>query len=138
LLLLHYNLSIPELLQKTEFDGCLHYSYYNQEKYLHAWHQQKQNYVPAPLSDTIRACCEYNINDWQHWHLGNTLTWTPFRDIELFKLIARLEPTALIGQVMNSTVQLELIRRNNPAILQYLSLQKNSKNCMERLVGLLN
>lgn len=137
LLLLHYNTSIPTLLDNPQFKDCLHYTYYNQKKYLTSWHDQEKVYQHLSLKETIKKCCEYNINDWQHWHLGNTLTWTPFRDIEMFKLIARMEPIALTDQIMNSTVQLELIRRNNPKILRYLSTQKNAKNCMENLVGLL-
>ena len=137
LLLLQHGTSIPELLNKAEFKDCLHYSYYNQQKYLNIWQEQEQNCTPTTLGNTIKTCCTYNINDWQHWHLGNTQTWTPLRDIELFKLFARLEPLALIGQVMNSTVQIELIRRNNPKILGCLSTQKNSLNYFENLTNLL-
>lgn len=136
LLLLQHGTSIPELLNKDEFKDCLHYSYYNEQKYLTMWQVQAQNYTPTTLSDTIKTCCEQNLNDWQHWHLGNTQTFTPLRDIELFKLFARLEPSALVGQVMDSRVQRELIRRNNPKILDYLSTQKNYLNCFENLTNL--
>lgn len=138
LLLLHHGMSIPKLLVEAQYKDCLHYTYYNQEKYLQNWHKQEQAYSPLSLTDTIKTCCAHNINDWQHWHLGQTLTWTPFRDIEMFKLFARLESTALMNQVMNSSVQLELIRRNNPKILDCLSKQKNSVNYMENLTNLLD
>lgn len=138
LLLMHYGTSIPELLNDPEFKGCLHYSYYNQQKYLDHWGEDQKNYKPLSLSETIKICCDRNANDWQHWHLGNTLTWTPLRDIELFKLFARLEFADLKQQVMTSAVQLELIKRNNPEILTYLSPQKNSNNYMENLTRLLD
>jgi hypothetical protein len=83
----------------------------------------------------IRTCCNYNVNDWQHWHFGNTLTWTPLRDVEIFKLVASLPIEDLIEQVMNSGLSKELIKRNNPKILSYLSTKKNSENYLENLTG---
>jgi hypothetical protein len=137
LLLLHYGTSIPELLKDPTYADCLHYLYFNKQKYLDYWEQQSRDYAQGSLSDVIKTCCNYNANDWQHWHLGNTLTWTPLRDMEIFKLFARLEFNALKDQIMNSTVQKELIRRNNPRVLSYLSTKKNSKNFMENLTDLL-
>ena len=137
LLLLHYGTSIPKLLKDPAYADCLHYLYFDKQKYLDYWEQQAKEYTPGSLAEVIKTCCNYNANDWQHWHLGNTLTWTPLRDLEIFKLFARLEPTALKNQIMNSAVQKELIRRNNPRVLNYLSTQKNSKNHMENLTGLL-
>jgi hypothetical protein len=82
------------------------------------------------LAQAIKSCCEYNVNDWQHWHLGRTFTWTPFRDLEIFKLTARLPLDDLKHQMMDSSIQIELIRRNNPKLLSLLSEQKNSINYM--------
>ena len=138
LLLLHYGLSIPKLLDDPAYADCLHYSYFKNPKHFALWEEQEQNYTAQSLGTVIGKCCNYNINDWQHWHLGRTLTWTPLRDLEMFKLFARLEPQALVGQVMHSTVQKELIRRHAPEVLDYLSTQKNSKNSLENLVGLLD
>jgi hypothetical protein len=137
LMLLHYGMSIVDLMNQDQYKTCLHYSYYSNEKYLTAWRKQQAEYQQMTLEDTIRVCCNYNVNDWQHWHFGNTLTWTPLRDLDIFKLIARLGPDDLKEQVMNSTVQLELIRRNNPKILDYLSIQKNENNYMSNLTNLL-
>ena len=123
---------------ENEFKRCLHYSYYNQQKYLDMWSEDQKNYKPLSLAETIKLCCDYNANDWQHWHLGNTLTWTPLRDMEMFKLFARLEFADLKQQVMTSAVQLELIKRNDPKILTYLSPQKNSNNYMENLTNLID
>jgi hypothetical protein len=133
LLLKSHNLSIPVLLSNPKYKNCLHYSYYNQQKYFDLWSTQKDTYS---LKDTIKICCDYNVNDWQHWHLGKTLTWTPLRDIEVFKLFARLNPNDLSDQVMNSVIQLKLIEKNNPKILEYLSPQKNSGDYLQNLTRL--
>jgi len=138
LLLLHHGTSIPELLSDMAYGACLHRTYFDTPKHHALWEEQKQNYTAQTLEQVIRRCCNYNINDWQHWHLGRTLTWTPLRDLEMFKLFTRLEPQALVTQVMHSTVQKELIRRHAPEVLGYLSTQKNSKNSLENLVALLD
>jgi hypothetical protein len=138
-LLLAHKTSIPKLLADPEYANCLHYYYFNQQKYLDAWAKQEQEYNEKENSwvDTLQLCCNYNLNDWQHWHLGQTLTWTPMRDLEIFKLIANLPIEYLKQQVMNSIIQIELIKRNNPEILTYLSTQKNTLNYMENLTKLL-
>ena len=86
--------------------------------------------------EVILDCINLIVNDYQHWHLGNTLTYTPLRDIRIFEIIARLEKEALIDQVMNSCVQIEIIKRNRPELLKYLSSQKNFNN-MSNLTGIL-
>ena len=101
------------------------------------WAEQAKAYQPTQLAEVIDNCSNYNINDWQHWHFGNTLTWTPLRDIEIFKLVASLPLADLKNQIMNSTLSKELICRNNPKILDYLSEQKNATNHMENLTNIL-
>lgn len=132
LMLKHYGTSIPELLNGA-YGDCLHSIYFNNPKYFSMWAEQTVEDVD--LASMIKFCANYNINDWQHWHFGNTLTWTPLRDVEIFKLVASLPFGALREQVMNSKLSIELIRRNNPKILSYLSTKKNSENYLENLVS---
>ena len=106
---------------------CLHYTYF--VKHLPLFEEQK----PA----TAPELCNTVINDWQHWHLGNTLTWTPFRDLQLFKLFLALPYEQALGQIMNSSVSRELIERNVPGLTKVLSDQKNTDNAMRNLWGLL-
>lgn len=136
MLLRYHGSSFVETFNDPEFINSLNYSFFERayiEKLTKTPNISKHNTLP----EVIHECCEYNINDWQHWHIGNTLTWTPFRDIELFKLFARLKLDDLKRQLMESAVQIELIRRNNPIILTYLSTQKNSLNSFENLTNIL-
>jgi hypothetical protein len=132
LMLLHYGTAIPTLLD-SDFKDCLHSIYFNNSKYFEMW--KTQSLESTDLAGAIKTCCNYNVNDWQHWHFGNTLTWTPLRDVEIFKLVASLPVEDLIEQVMNSGLSKELIKRNNPKILSYLSNKKNSENYLENLTG---
>jgi hypothetical protein len=124
--LLSHGTSIPEQLQ--HYPDCLHREYFSQ--YTELFSTQRAG-ITEELCNTV-------INDWQHWHLGNTLTWTPFRDLELFKLFLSLPYKQALGQIMNSDVSRQLIERNAPGLTQALSDQKNSNNAMRNLRGLLN
>jgi hypothetical protein len=73
------------------------------------------------------------INDWQHWHLGNTLTWTPLRDLEIFKLLLRLPTDLATAQIMNSDISQQLIEKNSPGLTALISDQKNTGNVMNNL-----
>lgn len=117
--------SIPE--QLPLHSGCLHHAYFT--KHLELF----QNQQPA----TEQQLCNTVVNDWQHWHLGNTLTWTPFRDLKLFQLFLALPYRQALGQIMNSDVSRELIERNVPGLTRVLSDQKNTGNAMRNLQGLL-
>jgi hypothetical protein len=118
--------SIPE--QLTRHHNCLHRDYFSQ--YTELFNSQ------TSASDI--ELCNTVVNDWQHWHLGNTVTWTPLRDLELFKLFLSLPYEQALGQIMNSAVSCELIERNVPGLTQLLSDQKNTGNLMRNLRGLLN
>jgi hypothetical protein len=123
--LLKHGTSIAQ--QLAVHPDCLHFEYFT--KHLSLVDGQK----PA----TAPELCNTVINDWQHWHLGNTLTWTPLRDLQLFKMFLALPYDQALAQIMNSAVSRELIERNVPGLTEVLSDQKNSGNAMKNLRGLL-
>ena len=124
--LLNRGTSIPD--QLPAHHDCLHYAYFTKNLALF----ENQTRATSP------ELCNIVANDWQHWHLGNTLTWTPFRDLELFKLFLALPYEQALGQIMNSSVSRELIERNVPNLTRVLSDQKNTGNSMRNLRALLN
>ena len=136
MLLKYHGLSIPALLQRDSAAEALHYTYFNNSKYDKIW-QDQAHLTYDSLQDVITDCASINLNDWQHWHLGETLTYTPLRDIEIFKIIASLNRDDLIDQVMNSLIHKKLIEQNAPELLAGISDQKNSNNCMANLTKIL-
>lgn len=134
MLMRFFSTSIPELLCDSNFANSLHCVYFNSEKYLKMWNEDTRTWESR--KEVISDCVNLIANDYQHWHLGNTLTYTPLRDIRIFETIARLEEEHLIDQVMNSRVQIEIIKRNYPELLTYLSTRKNFNN-MANLTGIL-
>jgi len=68
---------------------------------------------------------DVHINDHQHWHLGNTLTFTPLKDIELTKIILRMPKDAIVSQIFDAGISKELMKRYHPPMLEYLGTFKN-------------
>lgn len=116
-----HQLNIPDLLQANP--TCLHHSYFNQAKNLDAI---QRPYAVARQEQMAWDICNILVNDWQHWHIGNTLTWTLLRDIEVLKLLLRLPIESAIGQILNSDLSNKLTERNLPGSTVWISDQKNT------------
>jgi hypothetical protein len=65
------------------------------------------------------------VNDHQHWHLGNTLTFTPFKDIRILATVLEMEKNDIAESVIDAKLQRELIGRNNAQLLSCLDQYKN-------------
>ena len=77
-----------------------------------------------------------NINDHQHWHLVNTLTWSPYKDINIAKILLQCDINELIPQFLDGQLSKNLIDDYNPDIINYLSKYKNY-NSRENLPNLI-
>ena len=136
LFLKSHGYKISQLLNQPEWKNCYHYTYFNQNKNLEIFN----NTDPLPewdRAEMIWNLCNILVNDWQHWHLGQTLTWTPLRDLEIVKLFLRLPPDQALGQILNGSISKQLIEQNRPGLTRLLSDQKNSGNDMKNLVDIL-
>jgi hypothetical protein len=123
-----------ELLKQDMWKNCLHYTYFNLPKHTKLFQTQTP---PQEWSryDMLWNLSNILINDWQHWHIGNTLTWTPLRDLRIIKILLRLPVQAALGQIMNSDISRAVIERNYPGLSKCISDQKNSGNAMANLVN---
>lgn len=128
--------NILDLLNQPQWKNCLHYSYYQKSKHLDIFQSQTID-TKIDLKSLIWSLCNIVVNDWQHWHLGNTLTWTPLRDLEIFKLFLRLPVDQSLSQIMNSDISKQLIDRNKSGLIKLLSDQKNTDNYMKNLCDFL-
>lgn len=131
LFLKHYGIEIFQLLQEEKWKKCLHYNYFSIPKHIELFNTQR---APEQSAEQMQhSLCNIVVNDWQHWHLGNTITWTPLRDLEIFKTILRLPKEYLIGQVMNSDFSIQLIEQNYPGLSSAISDSKNTRNMLANL-----
>jgi hypothetical protein len=141
LLSLYHQCTITDLLDWNQHENYLHRSYFNKEENKQAMEAQRHDADLKPVfTDWDRLgphLLDRAANDHQHWHLGNTLTFTPIRDLEILKLMLNLPWRDQVGQMLNSTISQELIAINSPDVLEILSVQKNTDNYLENLVHLL-
>lgn len=127
--------SVSNLLQQSVWKNCLHADYFARKKHQAIFCNQSIDQTKT-LQSLNYDLCNINLNDWQHWHLGNTLTWTPLRDLDIFKLMIRLPLSDAIAQIMNSNLSKTLIKHINPEFVGLISDQKNSHD-MKNLVNFL-
>jgi hypothetical protein len=133
LFLKYHGIQITDLLNQQDW---LHSSYFKKQKHLDIFQQQVVD-QQLPKQEFYWNLCNIVVNDWQHWHLGNTLTWTPLRDLEIFKLFLRLPTEQALTQIMDSAISKQLIENNSPGLTQIISDQKNAGNVMKNLCSLL-
>lgn len=95
-----------------------HYSYFN-----YTWNNK---YFVNVASRTLSEVLNEIYNDHQHWHLDNTLTFTPLKDIEITKLLCKLPVTDMLSQMTDSTISKELIHRNCSRLVALMQPQKNT------------
>ena len=138
LYLRHHNTSIPKLLTDNN-KNKMQFNYFLLEKNKKIYVQQQEEDIKfASNAEMMRYLCNINANDFQHWHLGNTLTYTPLRDLEIFKVLMRLDIDSAINQIIDSSISKKLIERNDPSLIACLSDSKNHENYMSNLVHLLD
>lgn len=133
--LMYHGISMIDLLSMPEWQHCLHWQYYHKPVHQEIFRQRLTTKFDNK-KHMIWQLCNININDWQHWHLGNTLTWTPLRDLDIFKILVRLDVQDALPQIMNSAISLRLIDMVNPGLSHVISAQKNHGNLMANLVKL--
>lgn len=71
---------------------------------------------------------DMNINDHQHWHIDNTISFTPFKDIKLFEPLLGVSKELLVQQAKDARINKMLIEKLDPKKLSVVSDQKNFNN----------
>jgi hypothetical protein len=79
----------------------------------------------ATYTDLCRQILNICANDHQMWHLNNTLTWTPFKDLRILSTVLKLESTELLEQILDAKLSKQLIAKYNPTAIDILSDFKN-------------
>lgn len=116
-----------------------HYHYF--KKYTALWSENWQDRARLKkLLPTRNALNQWVLNslanDHQHWHLGHTLTWTPFHNLDIVKILLQLDITDLMGQFVDATISKQLIARYDTRAVDYISTYKNV-NSQENIKKLL-
>lgn len=121
-----YNINFGQLLANNP--DCYHYKYFGQYQDLwqSSWDNRHELQAKYPtVQDLHEQVITMLLNDHQHWHLGETLTWTPFKNIELVKILLQCSIEELVPQFLDAKLTRDLIADYNPAVLEFLSKYKN-------------
>lgn len=121
------NIDLVDMLEKST---GYHVGYFSLPKNLAvfktAWDRRLDIQRKYPMyQDLVRQILDVNANDHQHWHLGKTLTWTPFLDPELTKLMLRLSVDDMLHQILDAGISRQIIARLDPNCIKVLSSTKN-------------
>lgn len=134
-----HGIDIESLLDKST---GYHIGYFNKPKnrqvFRNHWQDRDRLRDQYPTKqDLLRQILNINVNDHQHWHLEKTLTWTPFKDLNLLKTMLRLSEDDILSQILNASVSKEIIQRIDPSCLELLSPTKNfnSRQNLYRVFG---
>jgi len=134
---MYNDIDIFDLLNQGHSLHKAHFSKYDS----HLRQQQLDPSLDAVMrlswKDFVWHLCNIVVNDCQHWHLGNTLTFTPLRDLEIFKLMLSLPADDIQTQILNSTVSCNLIANNDPAMLALMSDSKNVGESLSNMAELM-
>jgi hypothetical protein len=68
------------------------------------------------------------VNDHQHWHLGNTLTFTPFKDIRILATILEMEKNDILREHKNSIISSRKLRYKNTKNTKNMNNTNNQNN----------
>ena len=131
--LMHHGLDIFDYITTG---SCYHRSYFLQYQDLFRNQQDDpviQDAVRLPRKDFLRYVCNIVANDCQHWHIGNTLTFTPLRDLDIFKIMARLNVADGLSQFLDSAISRAVIERIYPDVLSIVSDKKNTGEMLEHM-----
>lgn len=119
------------LLKELEnLDYSYHKKYFlhdkNKKTIEHFWNNKKQIQKEfTSYSDLCWQICNIISNDHQHWHLENTISWTPLKDTRILKNILKLPKNIILGQIIHGIIDLNIISSLYPGIEKNICTHKN-------------
>ncbi len=77
------------------------------------------------FSEAYEHTANVAVNDYQIWHVDNTITFTPFRNIKMALECFRADPDTMLDQVIHAGLSKDIIKRLNKGNLDLISSHKN-------------
>lgn len=86
--------------------------------------------------ELLHQILNMNANDYQHWHLGETLCWTPFKNLEITRSVLALDHDSMMSQIFDAHLNKIIIEKLYPTASALISTTKN-QNTRENLETLM-
>lgn len=135
----YHGIDIRDLLSSAKYKDSYHYTYFMEKKNYKIFKEEaKLNRKFDSFLDMRNTIFDMAVNDFQHWHLGLTLTWTPLHNRNILDASLSLPLEDGIGQIMNGDVTRKLIEMTRPKCLRLISPQKNRRNPMSTVYHYFN
>ena len=118
--------------------GAYHHKYFAKYNTLwsDSWNNRKKLQELYPTRHELNCrILDMLLNDHQHWHLGHTITWTPFKNIDLARILLQCPIDQLLPQFVDAQLTKNLIADFDPAAVAFVSAFKNY-NSKENLMRL--
>lgn len=124
-----HNINFGQLL--SENPNAYHYHHF--DKYNKLWQDSWDNRQTLQSQYPTRKqlnqhIIDHLLNDHQHWHLGNVTTWTPFKNINLAKILLQCNIQDLLPQFLDGQISKQIIKHYSPQLLDFVSTYKNYNN----------
>jgi hypothetical protein len=129
----HHQIDVLSLMEKNK--QCYHYEYFKNRN--NHYFKNKTNVDTSLKKNVIDHILNNLINDHQHWHIDETICFTPFKNIAVPSIMLNLPKQNIIEQILNAQFNKDLIIKNNPNDLKFLSTYKNS-SALENLTSIKN
>jgi len=129
----HHQIDTFALLE--QHTDCYHRHYLLLEKNSKYFRNTNPDVDTSSKKNTIDHILNNLINDHQHWHIDETICFTPFKNIAIPGIILNLPKQNVIEQLLDAQFNKDLIIRNNPDDLRLLSTNKNHIR-FENLIGI--
>ena len=95
--------------------------------------QKHKFYKDMPRSQAANEICNILINDFQHHHIGNTLTFTPLKNLKLANMFMDLSTELLIKQATSGFITKQLIALNDKNLLNLVATSKDECDVLSSL-----
>ena len=112
----HHGLTFKDILEPNDY----HYWYLSKKDItdsINAWYND--------CDDVEDWILNRNINDHQHWHIDQTITFTPFKDISILACILTASKNLLVAQAKHGEINRQLIKKLDADKITKISTQKN-------------
>ena len=120
-----------DLIKEFEnIDYSYHKKYFLKEKNRKAISQQWKN--RKQIQNKLKTKAELHteirnnvLNDHQHWHLENTISWTPLKDVRILNTMLGLPIGVLLEQIIHGSIDKKIISRIYPGLEEIVCTHKN-------------
>lgn len=117
----YHQIDVLSLMEKNT--QCYHYKYFKDKN--NHYFKNKTDVDTSSKKNVIDHILNNLINDHQHWHIDETICFTPFKNISIPNIMLNLPKQNIIEQILNAQFNRDLINKNNPDDLKFLSKYKN-------------